>query len=228
MLLEMDDVMEGGDEEHETFMTDIASKITFGEIKEVRQFDEGVLFNGGRWFQDERLWDITFQVTDYIRNRIGPVKLVKTKKSKADQPQLSTLEVRTAEPAWCCRTTLPHGTQWHDVIRRQVCDMDGKEIEPWTEIRGATTDELHRPLEEYGLGPQRLLIRYEVDQDKQKLNKRALDEEEQTQLRVQSQDSTGPPGKGDQMRRRRHQWWRRLFQTPPLQTPERRTTPSRG
>ena len=59
VLLEMDDVMEGGDEEHETFMTDIASKIIFGKIKEVRQFDEGVLFNGRRLFQDKKLWDIT-------------------------------------------------------------------------------------------------------------------------------------------------------------------------
>ena len=73
----MDDVMEGGDEDHEAFMTDIASKFIFGTIKEVRQFDEGVLFNGRRWFQDKRLWDITFQVTDYIWNRIGPVMMVK-------------------------------------------------------------------------------------------------------------------------------------------------------
>ena len=33
VLLEMDDVMEGGDEEHETFMADIASKIILGKSR---------------------------------------------------------------------------------------------------------------------------------------------------------------------------------------------------
>ena len=173
----------GGDEEHEHIMADIASKITFGKLKEVRQFDERVLFNGRRWFLDGKRWGIKFQVTDYIRNRIGPVNVVKSRKQKADQPQLTTLEVRTAEPAWCCRTTLPPGTQWHEVVRRQVCDLEGNEIEPWLEVSGATTDELHRPLVDSGVEPQRILIRYQVDQDRQKLAKRLLNEEEQTQLR---------------------------------------------
>ena len=42
-MLEMDDVMEGGEEQHEAIMTDIASKHIFGKLKEVRQFDEGSL-----------------------------------------------------------------------------------------------------------------------------------------------------------------------------------------
>ena len=37
----MDAVMEGGDEQHEAIMTDIATKTCFGPIKEVKQFNEG-------------------------------------------------------------------------------------------------------------------------------------------------------------------------------------------
>ena len=86
VVLEMDDVMEGGDEQHGTIMTDIASNINFGNIKEVRRIEEGVQLNGRRWFQDGKRWDITFQVTAYIKIRLGPVSLVKTKKRRWANP----------------------------------------------------------------------------------------------------------------------------------------------
>ena len=46
-----------------------------------------------------------------------------------------------------------------------------------------STDQLHKPLAEYGVPPQRILIRYQVDPERQKVTKRVLTEEEQTQLR---------------------------------------------
>ena len=55
-MLEMDDVLEGGGDRHDKILTDIAAKITFGKIKEVALFDEGVLFNGRRWFQNLKNW----------------------------------------------------------------------------------------------------------------------------------------------------------------------------
>ena len=38
VVLEMDDVMEGGDDQHEAIVTNIASNIIFGKIKAVQQF----------------------------------------------------------------------------------------------------------------------------------------------------------------------------------------------
>ncbi len=84
VVLEMDDVMGGRDEQHEAIMTDIASRITFGQIKQVDQFQEGVPFNGRRWLQDKKRSDITFQVTDYNKNGSGRLMLSKPRGGKWD------------------------------------------------------------------------------------------------------------------------------------------------
>ena len=54
-MLERDDVMEGGDEQHEAIMTAIASKITFAQFKEVRQFD-GCCLTEGDGSRMESVW----------------------------------------------------------------------------------------------------------------------------------------------------------------------------
>ena len=59
----------------------------------------------------------------------------------------------------------------------------GVVIEQWLDVKKATTDELHRPLEQFGAAPQPLLIQCEVDLEAQRQGKRLLTEEEQTQLR---------------------------------------------
>ena len=59
----------------------------------------------------------------------------------------------------------------------------GVVIEPWLDVKKVTTDALHRPLEEYGVMLQPLLIQYEVDLEAQRQGKRLLTDEEQTQLR---------------------------------------------
>ena len=59
----------------------------------------------------------------------------------------------------------------------------GVVIEPWLDVKKATTDALHRPLEEYVVVPQLLLIQYEADLEAQRQGKRLLTEEELTQLR---------------------------------------------
>ena len=52
----------------------------------------------------------------------------------------------------------------------------GVVIEPWLDVKKATTDELHRPLEELGVAFQPLLIQYEVDLEAQRQGKRLLTE----------------------------------------------------
>ena len=47
-LLEMDDVLEGGDSDHDDLMSSIAKDIVFGKTKRVMDEPEGVLFNGQR------------------------------------------------------------------------------------------------------------------------------------------------------------------------------------
>ena len=74
------------------------------------------------------------------------------------QPRLTIVEHRTTEPAWCCRTTLTTGVEWHEVVARHLCDTQGREIEPWIEVRGVAADASHRPLAAFGLEPQPLLI----------------------------------------------------------------------
>ena len=60
----------------------------------------------------------------------------------------------------------------------------GVVIETWLDVKKATTDALHRALEEYGVMPLPLLIQYEVDlAAQQRQGKRLLTDEEQTQLR---------------------------------------------
>ena len=55
-ILEMDDVLEGGGDRHVQILTDIASKITFGKIKEVALFQEGCCSTGGGGSKTQR-WD---------------------------------------------------------------------------------------------------------------------------------------------------------------------------
>ena len=137
------------------------------------------MFNGRRWFQDEKSSDVAFHVTDHIKTRIGPIDLARVKSKKdADRPQLINRDVHTAEAAWCCRTTLPPDVQWHEVVRRQICTLEGAVVEPWRDVKKAPTDALHRPLEEYGVPPQPILIQYEVDPQAQRQGRRQLPDEE--------------------------------------------------
>ena len=45
-ILEMDDVLEGGDELHEKQMDEMGKLVKFGKVKVLQEHKEGVLFNG--------------------------------------------------------------------------------------------------------------------------------------------------------------------------------------
>ena len=180
-VLEMDDVLEGGGGRHDKILTDIATKITFGKIKEVALFSEGVLFNGRRWFQDQKSGDVTFHVPDYIKTRIGPIDFARVKAKKdVDRPQRVQRDAHTTEAAWCCRTTLPSDVQWHEVVRRQTSTLERVVIELWLDVKKVTKDALHRPPEEYGVMRQPVVIQCEVDLEAQRQGKCLLTDEEQT------------------------------------------------
>jgi hypothetical protein len=52
--------MEGGDKNHIAAMARIGEKIRFGDVKQLDQYKEGVLFNGRRWFQDSNTCDVSY------------------------------------------------------------------------------------------------------------------------------------------------------------------------
>ena len=51
-ILEMDDVLEGGDERHEALMQDMSTVVQFGKTR-ICMEPAGTLFNGRRWYQDK-------------------------------------------------------------------------------------------------------------------------------------------------------------------------------
>ena len=179
-LLEMDDVMEGGDSDHDSRLENIASQIDFGKTRLVYGDQSGALFNGRRWFQDKQ-FNITYNMNEYIRDRLHPVDIPKIKRQPAAQLEEQTIvENRTTEEAWCLRTTLPTGVSWSEVTHRRVLGSDGKILEDWKEVKNMTADELHRPLET----PQCLTTQYALDSRVGSANSTALDDRGQTQLRA--------------------------------------------
>ena len=77
--LEMDDVLEGGDELHEKKMDELGKLVTFGKVKVVQENKEGVLFNGRKWFQDSE-FNITYDMNDYMTDRLKLVTLMRPMK----------------------------------------------------------------------------------------------------------------------------------------------------
>jgi hypothetical protein len=66
VLLEMDDVREGGDKDHVEAMARIAEKIRFGKVEQLDLHTEGVLFTGRRWFQDSHTRDVSYTMNVYV------------------------------------------------------------------------------------------------------------------------------------------------------------------
>jgi len=182
----MDDVMEGGDEEHDAHMRDIAKVVTFGKIKDVKTTPEGVLFNGRRFYQKPD-FTIKFNMTDYIGSKLNPVFLSRAKdRVPASKSNVTEVSIETEDEAWCVRTNLPDGIRWAEIKDRRVClTNSGVEVEPWRDVHSCSYDELRLPLSNYGLPPSKLTIQYrlkegfEVDSPARRL----LNEEELGQLR---------------------------------------------
>ena len=73
-ILEMDDVLEGGDELHEKNMDALGKLVTFGKVKECYGAAEGFLFNGRKWRQDKD-FHIYYDMNEYMKDRLKTVPL---------------------------------------------------------------------------------------------------------------------------------------------------------
>ena len=81
-VLDMDDGLEAGTERHDRALKEIARKITFGKVKAVAETLDGVLFNGRRWYQDTKEHHIMYDMSDFIRDRLGTIQITKTSRQK--------------------------------------------------------------------------------------------------------------------------------------------------
>ena len=123
VLLEMDDVLEGGDVRHCAALDKISTQVDFGKVRCVFKSDEGALFNGRRWFQD-RDYHMRYNMNEYLEDRLGQVDIPKPRAARASSSGLSPAlpasepeiaAIRTLEAALCARTILPEGVLWEEV-----------------------------------------------------------------------------------------------------------------
>ena len=68
-VLEMDDVEEGGNAEHQAALASIAKNVTFGKSRCVYGDKEGTLFNGRRWWQDKN-YNVYHTMNEYCAERL--------------------------------------------------------------------------------------------------------------------------------------------------------------
>ena len=93
MIIEVDDVLEAGNVEHQRGMSALETMLKFGKAVELRSDAAGTGFAGRRVWQEA---DFSFSVTmqDYIQSRLKPVRLEnKTLKCQAKDTVLSAEEV---------------------------------------------------------------------------------------------------------------------------------------
>jgi len=188
-LLEMDDVLEGGNIVHQKILADIATEITFGKSKSLMDDPEGVLFNGQRWFQDQA-FNITHTISEYVQTRLGSVVLDRVVKPKLalEAPEVHEVQIDSDVPVSCCTTSLPESRDydWSDVLARQVAltKFPHTVLEDWTSVQDMSTDQLHRPLEDYGQqGPAFITTRYQIQLSEDSAKNRRLNDREEQELR---------------------------------------------
>jgi len=166
IVLEVDDMLEAGDERHQHIMKEIGNDLKFGKAEEL-MLPDGVLFAGRRIKQ---LKDFSFQIdmSSYVKERLAPVTMEKRPKPTTEALQSGireVVELSTKKPTWCFRCTLPdkhndRKLEWTQVITRSTYDADTDEcLEENLEVQGLEIDALHLPLDK----PRRLRMRYLVE-----------------------------------------------------------------
>ncbi|CAJ1416610.1 unnamed protein product [Effrenium voratum] len=93
IVIEVDDVLEAGNKEHQRRMSALESMLKFGKAVELQSDAAGTGFAGRRVWQEA---DFSFSITmqDYIQSRLKPVRLeAKTLKCQAKDKTLSAEEV---------------------------------------------------------------------------------------------------------------------------------------
>ena len=93
IVIEVDDVLEAGNKEHQRRMSALESMLKFGKAVELQSDAAGTGFAGRRVWQEA---DFSFSITkqDYIQSRLKPVRLeAKTLKCQAKHKTLSAEEI---------------------------------------------------------------------------------------------------------------------------------------
>ena len=111
-MIEFDDVLEAGNEEHRRRMTWLESRLRFGKAVNLQEEKTGTGYAGRRLRQ---LPDYSFELTmaDYIKNRLKPVEfkrkfLVKNSKTmQLTEEEESALRGAVASINWCAREGRP-------------------------------------------------------------------------------------------------------------------------
>jgi hypothetical protein len=178
VVLEVDDVMEFGDHDHDALMCTLEQELRFGKKIFLRDVSEGVFFAGRRVKQ---FGDASFamDMEEFIHKRLDEVKLMRRRTADSGKEELIDLEVLTGK-RMTMTTELPKGLVWSNVVRRQTYDLDTGELIQDMKPKGLSTDELHEELDK----PRRLKVRLTLVKESPSLAKDPLNEQEQTQLRA--------------------------------------------
>jgi hypothetical protein len=93
-MLEIDDVLEFGDEDHRSLMEALEQEIKFGKRVKLKDSNEGIFFAGRRLRQKE---DSSFLVDmeEFIHKRLDEVKLEKRKHAASEHPEKIVVELTT-------------------------------------------------------------------------------------------------------------------------------------
>ena len=122
-FLEMDDIMSAGGEEHDRRMEFVAAKVQFGKDVWLQDTPEGALFNGRRWWQDAN-FNVWYSMDEFVRDRVSQVDLRKPKEMNSATAENAKepveVEIDTPDVAIACRSCLPEGLEWGDVLTRDT------------------------------------------------------------------------------------------------------------
>ena len=108
VMLEMDDVMSAGDEEHERRMAAIAKQVQFGKDVYLQDEPDGALFNGRRWWQNSE-FDVLYSMDEFVATRLSPVPLERRRRkpgSPGEENKFIEVEITTREAAHVTQSIL--------------------------------------------------------------------------------------------------------------------------
>ena len=121
-------------------------------------------------------------MTEYLRDRLELMTI--SKKHELGDGSTSEVSIQTREAVPCALTILPEGVPWEEVTHRRMLNAESHAIvEDWIDVRGAKTDDLHRPMSHYRTPAIQLEIQYRLDSSATAENQADLTESEGSQLR---------------------------------------------
>ena len=71
-VLEMEDVLEGGDADHQEAPAIIATQVDFSKSRCVYDHDECAPFKGRRWYQNAK-YNFRYNMIEYLWDRLEPM-----------------------------------------------------------------------------------------------------------------------------------------------------------